>query len=342
MDDGRVLILGARAIHQLLFDQDTLILESVKEAYMLHAAGETSLPHSAFLRFPNDRRNRIIALPAYLGGDFNLAGLKWISSFPANIERGLDRASGVIILNSLQTGRPRAIMEGSIISKKRTAASAALAALTLHEGGSVADVGAIGCGPINFETIRFLLRLKPEIERLIIFDLAQDRAEQFAIQCRRISEKIKVKIASEVKTVLKTCSLISIATTAAKPHLFDLAEFSPGGVILHLSLRDLSPEIILSCDNIVDDIDHVCRAETSIHLTEKMVGNRHFIRCTLGDVLRRTVQPRRDDRSIAVFSPFGLGILDLALASVVSNLADEQCGGSPMDSFLPGAFGESP
>jgi 2,3-diaminopropionate biosynthesis protein SbnB len=338
MDDSRVLILSAREIHQLLSNQDAQILEAVKEAYKTHAGGETSLPHSTFLHFPNNRKSRIIALPAYLGGAFNLAGLKWISSFPANLELGLDRASGVIILNSAETGRPSAIMEGSIISKKRTAASAALATLTINEGKDVADVGAIGCGPINFETIRFLLKVSPEIERLVVFDLARDRAEQFAGQCRRMFDRLKLEIASEVKTVFKTCRLISIATTAAQPHIFDLADAVPGSVILHLSLRDLSPEIILSCDNIVDDIDHVCRAETSVHLMEKMVGNRHFIRCTLGDILRRSAQPRRDDQSIAVFSPFGLGILDLALAGLVSKLADEQNKGLHISSFLPDSW----
>jgi len=65
----------------------------------------------------------------------------------------MNRASVVIILNSPQTGRPEAIIEGSIISAKRTAASAALAAQQVHGSGSKTYLGLIATGPINFEVI---------------------------------------------------------------------------------------------------------------------------------------------------------------------------------------------
>ena len=109
------------------------MIESVRRAYQAHARQQTSLPHSTFLRFPAEEKNRVIALPAYLGDSFDVAGIKWIASFPNNIQRQMDRASAVIILNSTQTGRPEAIIEGSIVSAKRTAASAALAAQQIHE-----------------------------------------------------------------------------------------------------------------------------------------------------------------------------------------------------------------
>jgi ornithine cyclodeaminase len=82
--------------------------------------------------------------------------------------------------------------------------------------------------------------------------------------------------------------------------------------VLHISLRDLSPDIILSAYNIVDDIDHCLKAATSPHLAEQQVGHRDFVAGTLYDVIaHRTAPPA--DRPV-IFSPFGLGVLDLAVA----------------------------
>ena len=54
--------------------------------------GETSQPEHPFIDF-KDPANRIIALPAYVGGNINTAGIKWIASFPDNINHNMPRAN---------------------------------------------------------------------------------------------------------------------------------------------------------------------------------------------------------------------------------------------------------
>ena len=336
--DGDLVILKGQEVSEILDGRELELMAVIRRAYETHAGGDVSLPNSTFLRFPNDQQNRIIALPAYLGQDFGVAGIKWVSSFPDNIRQGLDRASAVVILNSTETGRPRAILEGSIISAKRTAASAALAAQNIATGFSTA--GFIGCGLINFEIARFLLAACPRIESFLAYDLDEARVRQFGEKCRRAFGDIEVEIAKDMREVLKRSSLVSLATTAGVPHIFDLAGCAPQSTLLHVSLRDLAPEVILSCDNIVDDVDHVCRANTSIHLAEQLTGNRSFIRCTLADILLQKMPARRDDESVAIFSPFGLGVLDLAAAQLVLEEGLKQDMGTILPGFLPDSWVE--
>jgi len=82
-----------------------------------------------------------------------------------------------------------------------------------------------------------------------------------------------------------------------------------------VSLRDLAPEILLASTNVVDDVEHCLKASTSPHLAEQLTGNRDFLLGTLGDVmLRRVTIPA--DRPL-IFSPFGLGVLDLTVGKFV-------------------------
>jgi N-[(2S)-2-amino-2-carboxyethyl]-L-glutamate dehydrogenase len=340
-DDGEILILRGAEINSLLAGRELDLIQAVRMAYETHSRGYSSLPHSTFLRFPNSPSDRIIALPAYLGNGPGIAGIKWVASFPGNLKIGLDRASALVILNSIQTGRPEAIFEGSIISAKRTAASAVLAAQFLDQGQKTDCLGVIGCGIINFEIVRFLLAARPEVKQLVVYDLDRSRGELFRRKCLKVFGELDVRVAPEIATVLGNSSLISIATTAIRPHLDDLSNVPPGATILHISLRDFSPQLILSCDNVVDDIDHVCRAQTSIHLAEQVAGNRDFIRCTLADILSGKADPRRDAESPVIFSPFGLGVLDLAVSKIVRDLGLEQGVGTIIKSFLPEPWFES-
>jgi ornithine cyclodeaminase len=335
MNEADLLMLKGAEVVSLLHGREQEIVRAVRLAYEAHARGDDSLPHSIFLRFPDEQRNRIIALPAYLGSDFQVAGVKWVASFPQNSQQGHDRASAVIILNSPTTGRPQAILEGSVISAKRTAASAALAAQVLLPRAGSSSLSLIGGGLINFETVRFLRAVLPALESLTVFDTSSENARRFAAKCRESFSDLRIELADDLDGALNGASLVSISTTAINPHIADLSRCANEAVILHISLRDLTPEVILACDNVVDDIDHVCRAQTSVHLAEQLTSNRDFINCTLADLLNGQAPTRLDGKRPTIFSPFGLGILDLAVSKLVCDLAIATGQGLTIESFLP-------
>ena len=104
-----------------------------------------------------------------------------------------------------------------------------------------------------------------------------------------------------------------------KPYLADEKLFAHCPTVLHLSLRDICENVILASQNIVDDVDHCLKASTSLHLTEIATGNRDFISGTLVDVMEKKVA--LDHNKPRIFSPFGLGVLDLAVGNFILEAA---------------------
>lgn len=318
-----MLILRRQDVRAVLDGAEEAVCRTVQEAYVAHARRQTSVPHSTFLRFPDRPGDRIIALPAFVAGRRPVAGVKWVASFPRNVDRGQERASAAIVLNSLRDGRPVALIEGAVISARRTAASAAVAAAALTEGaGDEVGTGAalVGCGVINFELLRFLRLRFPRLARVAVFDLDPDRARAFAGRATARWPELRVEVCDRIDAALAAHRLVAFATTAGTPHV-TTAACRPGTVLLHMSLRDLTPESIVGARNVVDDADHVCRADTSLDLAQRLTGDRRFITAEIGDVLAGHARvPYRPD-SLVVFSPFGLGALDAAVAAQVLDAA---------------------
>ncbi|MEV5202847.1 2,3-diaminopropionate biosynthesis protein SbnB [Streptomyces sp. NPDC053720] len=303
-------VVGGPAVRAALAGAEQDVIDRVREAYLLHDAGQTVNPDSYFLRFPEKPDSRIIALPAFLGGEAETAGIKWISSFPGNHDRGLPRASAVLVLNDYRTGYPMALLESATISAARTAASAALAARVLRDTPP-RSWGVIGAGVIAREICHYLAAATTAPPVVHCHDLNPLAAERFAAG-------LPGGRAADLATACDA-DLVVLATTALRPHLPADLRFRPGQLVLHVSLRDLEPGTLLDAENIVDDVDHCLKQNTSPHLAEQLLGDRSFVTGTLADVLRGDVTLRAD-RPV-IFSPFGMGILDLAVGRFVLDRA---------------------
>ena len=309
-------VISGGQVREALRGREKQIVELVEATYRLHGAGDSVNPPSYFLRFPDRPSSRIIALPASIGGDVRVDGLKWISSFPENVQAGIPRASAVLILNDHDTGYPFAVLESSIISATRTAASAALAADRLTQGRSrPTRVGFVGLGLIARYIHTFLTGTGWSFDQVALHDLSADSAAGFCGYLEQSGTAGRVTVYDDVEDVIRSSDLVVFATVAGKPHVHDASWFAHNPVVLHVSLRDLAPEILLASVNIVDDVEHCLKADTSPHLVEQLTGNRDFLAGTLDDVMtgRVTIPP---DRPV-VFSPFGLGVLDLAVGKYV-------------------------
>jgi 2,3-diaminopropionate biosynthesis protein SbnB len=318
--DFELSIINGKTVSDMIRPHPAECINVVREAYLAHANGQTVNPDSYFLRFPQKPDCRIIALPAYLGNGFHVAGLKWIASYPGNIHRGFPRASAVLVLNNYETGYPFAILESSIISACRTAASAVLAAHCLNgQSRRAQTLGIVGTGFIARYVYDFLVDTGWAFEQVMLYDSSPAESEKFKNSKCRPELHRAVTVAPDVSELLRASDLIVFTTVASAPHITDASLFEHNPIVLHISLRDLAPEILLRSQNVVDDVEHVMKANTSPHLAEQQTGNRDFVTATLADVLlrRRTVNRSKP----VIFSPFGMGMLDLAVGKWVYDQA---------------------
>ncbi|MFJ9821200.1 2,3-diaminopropionate biosynthesis protein SbnB [Streptomyces sp. NPDC101151] len=315
-------VITGTQVQQALSGREKQIVELVEATYRLHGAGDSVNPPSYFLRFPDRPTARIIALPASVGGSVHVDGVKWISSFPDNVKAGLPRASAVLILNDHDTGYPFACLESSIISATRTAASAALAADWLSRTRPrPTRVGFFGTGLIARYIHTFLAGTDWMFDTIGVHDLSADSTGGFCGYLREAGTTAEVTVHDSAEDLIRSSDLVVFATIAGEPHVTDPGWFSHNPVVLHISLRDLAPEVLLASANFVDDVEHCLKADTSPHLAEQRTGDRDFLNGTLNDVMLGRAAPPHD-RPV-IFSPFGLGVLDLAVGKYVYDEAAE-------------------
>ncbi|MEV0256057.1 2,3-diaminopropionate biosynthesis protein SbnB [Streptomyces sp. NPDC050732] len=325
-------VIGATAVAEVLDGRHEDVVGLVSDIYRLHGGGGTTNPDSYFLRFPERPEARIIALPSRIQDEQEVAGIKWIGSFPGNHAAGtLPRASAVVILNDMATGFPFACVEGSAISAHRTAASAALAAGLLHPEKSASRVAVIGSGPIARRILEYLRETGWKAGRYAIHDLVPARAEQLRDDLLARGDSAEA-VTTSAEDAVRGAELVVLATTAGEPWLHDASLLTPEQTVLNVSLRDLGVPVVLAAQNILDDVDHCLKANTSPHLAEQATGNRDFVAGTVSDLIEGRLAP--DPGRPRVFSPFGLGVLDLALARFIHAEAVRRGSAVTMENFF--------
>jgi ornithine cyclodeaminase len=325
-------VICGKTVKQVISANHANLVDKTADAYLAHHHQNAVNPVSHFLRFPKNPDARIIALPAHFDAPMNVSGLKWISSFPANLKQGIPRASAVMILNDYETGYPYACLEASVVSAARTAASAVLAAYHLNKKSKSAKrIGVIGTGLIARYIVEFFIGNGWDIGQICVFDLSQEYAAKFRDRINT-DHGIDVVVESSTDEVIRQSDIVVFATTAAKPYVTNFAVFEHNPIVLHISLRDIDPDILLQSHNVVDDIEHCLKAQTSPHMASEKVGHHDFINTTLPQILAGDDVPERDKP--VIFSPFGMGILDLAFSHYIYEQASADNQTQTIDNFF--------
>lgn len=314
-----MLYLDEKNIKEIGIDWDrtiSVIEETVKCLYR----NETVQPIKPYLRY-KEPENRIIAMPAYVGGKVDRAGIKWIASFPDNINKGLQRAHSVTILNEADSGVPLSIINTSMLSIIRTVSVSGLIIKHYKKYRELKNVtiGIIGWGPIGQHHLDMCINLFGDsISKIYIYDLKG--IDRINLSAKNMEKVIMVDNWQEVylnSNILITC-------TASKDRYIDIKPTN-GSLLLNVSLRDYKKEVFpfIKESIIVDDWDEVCRENTDIEMFHKECALNQDLVITINKVVCEEGMKRFSHDTPIMFNPMGMAVFDIAMASYYYDLALE-------------------
>lgn len=268
-----------------------------------------SQPIKPYLRY-GDPKNRIIAMPAYIGGEEALAGIKWIASFPDNIYKNKLRAHSVTILNESDSGVPLCVINTALVSAIRTASLSGLMIKEFLKTKQEKDkytIGIIGFGPIGRMHLKMVTSiLGKRADQIMLYDINP-------IDPRVIEDEFEgnISIAPNWQDCYDAADIFITSTVADKPYIDKKPK--KNSLQLNISLRDYKAEMRKYMDVIVvDDWDEVCRQNTDIECMHKLGLNKDDTLSIIDVVCKGALLQKKED-AVTMFNPMGMAVFDIAV-----------------------------
>lgn len=307
-----------------------LAIQDVEEVFRLFHAGKCILPSKVVLRWGDVESERmahghINAMPGYVGGGYDMAGIKWIAGMYSNpIEHRLPAISGLIILNHPILGLPVAAMDGTLISAMRTGAMGGVAAKYLARRDS-RTVGVIGAGVQGRTLLMAVKTALPELSSVLVYDIRERPSKAFS---QEMSDRLNmpVEIVAAAREAASRADILLSATTAVSPVV--KRGWAPEGC-LYCQMGGYECELVAvrEFDKIVvDNWSEVQHRGIQVLALAKAQGilDDDAIYAELGEIVAGEKQARENRAERIFFSAVGMGILDIALATRILRRAQEQ------------------
>ena len=281
----------------------------IEDAVHCLSQGDYSQPVKPYLRYGNPK-NRIIAMPAFVGGSIHMAGIKWIASFPGNIEKGVPRAHSVVLLNNADTGQPLCMIDTPLLSVVRTASVSGLMLKYFHQVRKPVSlqVGMTGFGPIGQYHLKMCLSLFGDIiEKVKVYDLR-------GVDSSLVSDP-RVEIVDSWESAYSGADVFMTCTVSDAPYIDK--EPKAGSLHLNVSLRDYKTSVypwFQGCI-VVDDWEEICREKTDIEMMHLEKGLEKGQTHSIVDVVEHGCLEGYDAEAPIMFNPMGMAVFDIAIGS---------------------------
>jgi ornithine cyclodeaminase len=301
-------------------------IKIVERVLALHDEGKVNLPSKVILDLGEHERGRINAMPAYVGEEFEICGIKWIAGFPHNPKKyGIPRAHAIIVLNDSETGVPLAIMDGTYVSAMRTGAVSGVGAKYLANPESEV-AGIIGCGVQARTQIMALKSVLPALTLLKCFDIVPDNSQRFA---QWVSEELSLQATAvqSPQQAVQEADVIVTATVADEP-IVKATWLKKGCFFSHIgSFQEEEEEVIYTADKVIVDLWHeVLHRGTPLLAKLYRAGKitEESIYANIGEIIRGKKSGRTSKDERIFYSPLGLGSEDVGVASYIFQQAKQK------------------
>lgn len=309
-------------------------------------AGAENNSHGAMVFFPDESEHpgmpvngpdrRFMAMPAYLGGDYQVAGCKWYGSNVENKKRGLPRSILMFTLNDKDTGAPLAIMSANLLSAYRTGAIPGVGARYLAREDAT-TVGIVGPGPMNRTSLESFVAVRPGIDTVKVSGRSQSGIDTFIAWAKEKFPQITtIEQVADMEAAVRGSDIVSIAVPSDMgsenyPYVAD--EWVKPGAFICCSAHLQIEEGLTQRSRHVADARKIYQAwaeeipapahETvgiwGMHLVDRVRDGRMAPEQfeDMGEIIQGKTPGRQNDDEIFIYSVGGMPVEDVAWATKV-------------------------
>ena len=296
-------------------------IKDVEATYVLTEKGDVILPGKLVTRWgttPEDenRLGRINAMPGYIGGDYNMAGIKWIGSGPQNYKRGLPRASVTVILNDPDTKLPVCIADGTAVSAKRTGASGGIAAreLSIRNASVMLICGAGAQARTQLEAIKLT---RPTIRKVFVYDIRPESTAAFIREMGPMYPDIEFVATDTPETGAREADIVDCVTLADSP-IIEADWIKPGALLMNMADFEMTYDCVRKSAKIVVDnwenVKHRMISTVALMARDGLIRDED-IHAEMGQILLGKKPARETDDEIIYFNAVGSGLMDIAVVT---------------------------
>jgi len=291
------------------------VIGAVEDAFGAYERGDAVMPAKSYVDLPRYNGD-FRAMPAYVdGGSWDAAGVKWVNSHPDNpATHDLPTVMGTMIYSDPETAFPLGIMDGTVLTRLRTGAAAAVATdhLAIEGATSLGIVGAGGQAPTLLAAIA---AVRP-IERVVIADRSDEKQAAFV---EAFEDRFDVRAGTIAEAAGR--DVLATATPVEEP----IVPREAVGEHTHVNAmgadaagkQELAEAILLDAKLVVDD-DEQCVHSGEINVPwSRGVLTETNLYAELGEIVVGEKAGRTPEDGITVFDSTGLAIQDIAAAHVV-------------------------